>query len=117
MRRPRARGVLAGLALCSPVAVHSVSSSSYSRITSLQNSRVKLAKVLHNKRGRDKHEQVLLEGHRLVCDALEAALGPGKGLVPLPEAVILSERALGDGVPEGRRLEALLEQVRGRVQG
>ena len=54
----------------------------------------------------------MLEGHRLVCDALEAALGPtAQGQLSPPSLIVVSERALGNSVPEGRRLEGLLRQL------
>eukprot|EP00965_Chrysotila_dentata_P199393 6179356-Pleurochrysis_carterae.AAC.2 len=41
-------------------------------LASSANARVKLARKLHTRHGRKKAERVLLEGHRLVSDALEA---------------------------------------------
>jgi TrmH family RNA methyltransferase len=45
-------------------------------ITSPSNARLKLVKKLHVRRQREKHGLVLLEGHRLVLDALDAGVEP-----------------------------------------
>jgi tRNA G18 (ribose-2'-O)-methylase SpoU len=81
-------------------------------ISSVQNARVKTARTLAKRRGREKTDLVLLEGHRLCCDALEAALctAPSNSLhVPLPQTVFIDEAAFL--VPEGERLQGLLEQL------
>jgi hypothetical protein len=50
---------------------------------------------------------VLLEGHRLCCDAIEASLG--NSAIELPEMVLLTASAFD--APEGPRLRALLQQL------
>ena len=76
-------------------------------ITSSANSKLKQIKKLHVQRQRKKLGLVLLEGHRLVLDAL------GAGCVP--DAVVLHDGAL-DAHPEGERLrDALSELAPGRV--
>ena len=76
-------------------------------LTSLQNPKVKLAKHLHAKRGRDRNgELVLLEGHRLVCDALEEH--PQHASHP-DAAVLVGARALGDAAPDAARLARILD--------
>lgn len=67
-------------------------------ITSPTNARLKLLKRLHVRRQREKLGLVLLEGHRLVLDALEAGLQP--------EFVVLHDAALAHDA--GRRLHDAL---------
>ena len=78
---------------------------------SAQNPRVKLAKSLARRRGRDKSGMVLLEGHRLCCDTIEAALGASGQAqhLALPDTVFIGPSAFE--APEGSRLKCLLEQL------
>ncbi|KAL3929970.1 MAG: hypothetical protein SGPRY_001733 [Prymnesium sp.] len=69
-------------------------------ISSSSNKRLKLMKKLHSRQQRDKLGLMLLEGHRLVLDALEAGA--------TPELVLLAEGALGVG-SEGERLRHVLD--------
>ena len=71
-------------------------------ISSASNARFKLVKKLHNRRHREKSGLVLLEGLRLVIDALEAGLRP--------ELVIMAEDTLSTS-PEGARLRAALRSL------
>ena len=76
-------------------------------ITSSANAKLKQIKKLHVQRQRKKLGLVLLEGHRLVLDAL------GAGCVP--DAVVLHDGALNSH-PEGERLrDALQVLAPGRV--
>jgi len=59
---------------CPSIVRHSSCSESWQDVTSITNQRVKAARVLATANGRKKSGLVLLEGHRLVCDALEFAL-------------------------------------------
>ena len=68
-------------------------------ITSPTNPRLKLIKKLHQRRQRERSGLILLEGHRLVIDALDAGF--------CPEFVLLSDAALDDAA-EGARLQAAL---------
>jgi TrmH family RNA methyltransferase len=72
-------------------------------ITSSANPRLKQLKKLHTRRHRDKQGLVLLEGHRLVLDALSAGY--------TPEFVVVHDDAL-ESHPEGQRLRTELEQLR-----
>ena len=45
-------------------------------ITSAANPRLKLAKSLHQRRRRRKHQQIILEGERLIADSLSAGISP-----------------------------------------
>ena len=45
-------------------------------ITSAANPRLKLVKSLHQRRNRRKHQQILLEGERLIADSLSAGMTP-----------------------------------------
>ncbi len=45
-------------------------------ITSATNPRLKLARALHQRRNRRKHQQILLEGERLIADSLSAGYPP-----------------------------------------
>ena len=45
-------------------------------ITSPANPRLKLARSLHHRRNRRKHQQILLEGERLIADSLSAGMPP-----------------------------------------
>ena len=77
-------------------------------MASASNPRVKQARSLQSAGGRKKSGLVLLEGLRLCCDALEAALDGGeRSGVALPESVLVDPGCLASS-PEGRRLEALL---------
>ena len=72
-------------------------------VTSATNARLKLVKKLHSRRQREKHGMILLEGHRLILDALGAGL--------LPEFVVLHDEALDDDVARGPQLRAALEAL------
>lgn len=69
------------------------------QVSSLQNSRVKAARALLRRRQREKESRILLEGHRLVSDALDSGLVPHT-LFYTPEAL---ERA-----PSGSHLRKLV---------
>ena len=84
--------------LCSDVA------SNWPLITSPANARLKLLKKLHSTRQRQKLGLVLLEGHRLVLDALGAGLQP--------EFVVVHDAAL-ETSKIGEQLEAALHQLDG----
>ena len=87
--------MLARLSICAIASL-----SSWQLVTSPSNARLKLLKKLHVRRQREKLGLVVLEGHRLVIDALEMGLAP--------EFVVLHEDALLR--TEGKRLhEALTE--------
>ena len=45
-------------------------------LTSAANPHLKLARSLHKRRGRRKHQQVLLEGERLIADSISAGFPP-----------------------------------------
>ena len=77
-------------------------SGNWPRITSAANPKLKTIKKLHTRRSREKLGLVLLEGHRLVVDALSAGF--------IPEYVVLHDAALDDA-REGRRLQAQLNGV------
>jgi RNA methyltransferase, TrmH family len=68
-------------------------------ITSATNEKLKLIKKLYARRQREKAGLILLEGHRLVLDALEAGLSP--------QFVLCTDAALSDA-GEGERLRAAL---------
>ena len=70
-------------------------------ITSAANAKLKLVKKLHQRRQREKHGMLLLEGHRLVMDALSAGLEP--------EFVLFHDGALSQ--PAGASLCAKLEEL------
>ena len=70
-------------------------------VTSRTNARLKLVKKLHSRRQREKCDLVLLEGHRLVIDAVTTA-----GLAP--EFFVVHDAALA--TPAGRQLAAVLRQ-------
>lgn len=81
------------LRLCSTAA-----EASWPLLTSSTNPKLKLARKLSSRGGREKTGLALLEGHRLVIDALDAGL--------LPDFVVLHDAALMQG--EGPRLRAAL---------
>lgn len=58
------------------------------KITSLQNQRIKAARALHRKRERDREGHLLLEGVRLIADALDAGV--------VPETLFYTEDLLQD---------------------
>lgn len=68
------------------------------KITSLQNQRVKLARSLHQKKHREREGKLLLEGVRLIGDALDAGVAP--------EHLFYTEDVLDD-----RAAGALVEQA------
>lgn len=79
-------------------------------VTSLQNPRVKAAQKLHRRRGRDKANRMLLEGHRLVCDAVEfALLRHSDGVELLPDVLFVGPEAFD--VPEADRLAAVIREL------
>ena len=68
-------------------------------ISSSSHPRLRLIKKLHQRKNREREGLVLLEGYRLVIDALEAGFRP--------EFVLLSEEA-SDGAEDVTRLQAAL---------
>uniref|UniRef100_A0A7S0LQQ5 RNA 2-O ribose methyltransferase substrate binding domain-containing protein n=1 Tax=Coccolithus braarudii TaxID=221442 RepID=A0A7S0LQQ5_9EUKA len=71
------------------------------RLSSTSNPRIKLLRKLQAKRARDKSGLMILEGHRLLTDALDAGYSA--------DFVLLSEEALH--APEGARLARSLREV------
>ena len=67
-------------------------------ITSPSNARLKLLRKLHGRRQREKLGRVVLEGHRLILDALDAGLQP--------EFIVLHDRALAHAL--GQQLGAAI---------
>jgi RNA 2'-O ribose methyltransferase substrate binding len=88
-----------------PAAARCCATAASDAVRSLQNPRVKAARALLRRRGRERGAQLLVEGHRLVLDA--AAAGHA------PEALFYTEDALARG-EYGQRLRAL---VRARSDG
>lgn len=76
-----------------------MTASEWPLITSASNDKLKLIKKLHSRRQREKAGLILLEGHRLVLDALEAGLSP--------RFVLCTDAALSDA-REGNRLHDAL---------
>eukprot|EP00611_Tribonema_gayanum_P002742 TRINITY_DN12078_c0_g1_i1.p1 TRINITY_DN12078_c0_g1~~TRINITY_DN12078_c0_g1_i1.p1 ORF type:complete len:336 (-),score=70.61 TRINITY_DN12078_c0_g1_i1:50-1057(-) len=70
-------------------------------ITSPTNPRIKYIRTLHKRKTRDSEGRALLEGCRLVTDALEAGLSP--------DLVLVSPEALAS--PGGSALSALLQRL------
>ena len=84
----------------------SATEASWPLITSAANPKLKMVKKLHARKQREKSGLVLLEGHRLVLDAL------GAGLVP--EYVVLHDAALHESA-EGEALHAALSEASSQV--
>lgn len=103
MSRSRAHQTLrlCAVAALSTASVSSSSLASWQLVTSPSNARLKQLKKLHVRRQREKLGLVLLEGHRLVLDALEAGLEP--------ELVVLHDDALASAA--GQRLHGALASV------
>jgi len=82
-------------------------------VESPQNARIKAVRLLHSSNGRKKSGLVLLEGHRLCCDALEDALdttcSSSSSSIKLPDTVFVSTSAFE--APEGPRLLELLQKL------
>ncbi len=72
---------------------------SWPLLTSKANPKIQLIKKLHSRRQREKSGLMLLEGHRLVIDALDAGFAP--------DFVLLHDGAVEDAA-EGARLRAAL---------
>jgi RNA 2'-O ribose methyltransferase substrate binding len=75
-------------------------------VRSLQNPRVKTARALLKRRARSKDSRMLVEGHRLVLDAVAAGLRP--------ELLFYTAAALERG-EQGRRLQNVIEALTGQV--
>lgn len=75
--------------------------SSADDISSASNGRVKLLKSLNLKKKREEHQLVLLEGHRMVIDAIRAGAQP--------HIVLYSDK--GASSPLGNRLELALRSI------
>jgi RNA 2'-O ribose methyltransferase substrate binding len=75
-------------------------------VRSLKNARVKAARALLRRRGRERAGALLVEGHRLVLDALDTGCKA--------DALFYTECALGRG-EYGHRLRGIVED--GRVEG
>lgn len=84
----------------------SMAASEWPLITSASNDKLKLIKKLHTRRQREKAGLILLEGHRLVLDALEAGLSP--------RFVLCTDAALSDA-REGNRLHSALSACKSNV--